>query len=851
MVENRKQNDSDKFKEIISRLDKISIKNLEIEITRREFNLQFSRMSDAEKLSDILCQGEDDLIRWHLDEFKNKKLQEIDYESWKDKAVEAFAKTISLSDFLEKKQLRMESAVEYFKNMERFGKQLKLKEDMILEIAKKGLIKNKLEIRLAICGEKKITKKLYEKIKEADVIGDELYITRRKKKENSKISNINQEVKRNKFKHTYKKKEGVNIIENEELLNKDNYIYIKDIKCSVLFDTGAKENYISRKTVEKLKIEKYNLKVPKRRYTCLKEEFIITECVKINFVYQDLKYVEIFYILPKREDVIIIMGRDWLRNQGPETKTEGKTFTNEMLIEELAKEKEGNIPGCECKIETLEGKIVVDKPYKLPQAYENRVEAEVGRLVKKQYIRPSKSAWLNNVRPVVKPDGSIRLTTNLIRLNKLVVLDKYSLPNIDEIIYKLKNQKYYSKIDLKEGFFQIKINEQDCHKTAFRIKNRLYEWIRMPMGFKNSPAIFQRAMDTILEEYIGLHCYVYVDDILIFGKTKEEHDIAFRKVVQTLIKNNITANKEKIVYCVQEIKFLGHTLKGDQIIPCIDNKASIKNYPAPENVDEVKRFLGIVNYYRKFIKNCATIQEPLLNLTRKNVSFDWDECCRIAFESLKKLLLGKTILQQPDFEKEFVLETDASNVGLGAVLCQRINGELLPVAFASRKMGTAERNYSISEKEMLAALWAMEHFVYFLLGREFTLITDHKALKALDERGTIRSARIERWIERIQIFNFKVEYRKGCQIPHVDGLSRIRSNEEVNLITNTNNDSRKKKILDFHKNLVHRGANVTCEEYNKVNSDKVELDLVKEVLRNCVECKLYNPIKVCKPYYIN
>jgi hypothetical protein len=184
------------------------------------------------------------------------------------------------------------------------------------------------------------------------------------------------------------------------------------------------------------------------------------------------------------------------------------------------------------------------------------------------------------------------------------------------------------------------------------------------------------------------------------------------------------------------------------------------------------RNTGLVNYHRKFIPNLSTIVEPILNLTRKNIKFEWSKECEEAFIKLRNILLSDLVLRQPDYTERFVLETDASNVGLGAILSQELEGTRNPIAFASRKMIPAEKNYSISEKEMLAALWGMEHFQYFLRGKEFELITDHRALQALNTKGEIKSARIQRWTERLQNFSFSVTYKQGKEIPHVDALSR-------------------------------------------------------------------------------
>ena len=245
------------------------------------------------------------------------------------------------------------------------------------------------------------------------------------------------------------------------------------------------------------------------------------------------------------------------------------------------------------------------KYYTLPQALEERVLKEIESLKSKGYITESKSSWLNNMVPVQKADGSMRITINYKLLNQLVKQDKYSLPRIDGIIHGLYGQRIFSKIDLKDGFFHIPVRKEDRFKTAFRVKNKLYEWNVMPQGFVNSPSIFQRFIDSVLEDLVGKYCYVYVDDVLIFGKTEREHDIAFEAVVKRLVDHGLTGNKKKIEYKVAKVKYLGHHIEYNKISMGLDNKDTIKNLKTPNTKEEVQKFMGIVNYYRKFIDKCS------------------------------------------------------------------------------------------------------------------------------------------------------------------------------------------------------------------------------------------------------
>ncbi|KAI4293527.1 hypothetical protein PAPHI01_2801, partial [Pancytospora philotis] len=219
----------------------------------------------------------------------------------------------------------------------------------------------------------------------------------------------------------------------------------------------------------------------------------------------------------------------------------------------------------ECEIRTPEGRRVVEATYPLPKKMEEGTGKAIENLLDKKHIVGSKSSWVNNIRPVMKDNGEVRITTNLVRLNKLVELDGYSLPRMEHMIFSLRGQTWFSKVDLKDGFFQIPLRKEDRHKTAFRYQHRLYEWTVMPMGFKNAPAVFQRYMDQILKEEIGVSCYVYVDDILIYGKTEAEHDERVKRVLAALSKHNMAINDKKSEFKKRTIEFLGYNLSENSI----------------------------------------------------------------------------------------------------------------------------------------------------------------------------------------------------------------------------------------------------------------------------------------------
>ncbi|KAI4293412.1 hypothetical protein PAPHI01_2686 [Pancytospora philotis] len=372
------------------------------------------------------------------------------------------------------------------------------------------------------------------------------------------------------------------------------------------------------------------------------------------------------------------------------------------------------------------------------------------------------------------------------------------------------------------------------------------------MGFKNSSAIFQRFMDWVLRKEIGKNCYVYVDDILVFGRTKVEHDKALERIMDILRQHKLIINEQKSSIGQQKIEFVGHIISHNCIIKKLDNEEAVENYQRPKNRKDVQRFIGLVNHYRKFIPNMARVGKPLYDLLKQEKKWVWGDAKGKAFQELKDMLLAPTVLRQPNYKQSFILETDACGTGLGAILSQREGKEEFPIAYASRMLTGAELNYSISEKECLGALWGMEKFRYYLYGTEFLLRTDHKALERLNS-GPLKSARIERWIDRLNNFSFKVEYRKGESIPHVDALSRqygetngevkgettVEINEVVLPHEEPDEMTKRSIIQAKHEELVHRGAKIVATELAQQYQWKGMSRLVKDVVSTCRKCKMY------------
>jgi RNase H-like domain found in reverse transcriptase/Reverse transcriptase (RNA-dependent DNA polymerase) len=294
----------------------------------------------------------------------------------------------------------------------------------------------------------------------------------------------------------------------------------------------------------------------------------------------------------------------------------------------------------------------------------------------------------------------------------------------------------------------------------------------MPFGLCNAPATFQRLMDKVLVEYIGKSVVVYIDDIIIFSRTFEEHVVHVQLVFDKLRAAHLKLNIRKCVFFRQNIHFLGHVVGTDGIKPDEIKIDKIKNFPIPENLKQLRGFIGLASYYRRFIDKFSEIARPLHHLLKKSTKFKWKDDQNYAFETLKRHLVTAPILRYPDYSKMFYVHTDASGTGLGAVLAQKDeNGKEFVISYASRRLTQHERNYAATELECLAILWAVEYFYHYYGLNPFVIITDHKALQWL--RTSKLTGRRARWMLRLQPFNFSIQHRNGRKHNNADALSRI------------------------------------------------------------------------------
>nr|XP_050022662.1 uncharacterized protein LOC126516584 [Dermacentor andersoni] len=345
------------------------------------------------------------------------------------------------------------------------------------------------------------------------------------------------------------------------------------------------------------------------------------------------------------------------------------------------------------------------------------------------------------------------------------------MPSIDSIVASLGGAHYFTTLDASRGYLQVQMEPRDAEKTAFTSHRGLYEFTRMPFGCSGAAATFQRLMDRVLGRAKWQYALAYLDDIVLFSRTFEEHLRHLEDILGRLHAAGITLNPKKAQIAETRVSLLGFTIERGRVLPSEDKVRAILEYPTPANIQALRRFLGMVNYYRQFVPNCAALQAPLTSLLRKSTSWSWGPEQDDAFRALSKALVDTAELKLPDLNREFVVQADASDLGIGAVLLQEHEDVLRPVAFASRSLTPAERNYSVTERECLAIVFALRKFDHYVDGVPFVVETDHMALTWL-KRLREPSGRLARWALTLQRYNFVVRYRKGSTNVVADALSR-------------------------------------------------------------------------------
>ena len=395
--------------------------------------------------------------------------------------------------------------------------------------------------------------------------------------------------------------------------------------------------------------------------------------------------------------------------------------------------------------------------------------------IKKGFIRKSKSPAGAPILFVRKKNGKLRLCVDYRRLNELTIRDSYPLPLILDMLERLGKGKIFSKLDLRSAYNLVRIKSGDEYKTAFTCKFGHYEYLVMPFGLKNAPAVFQHFINDVLEDIIGKFVYSYIDDIIIFSSDYKSHVIHLKEVLSRLRRAGLFAKLEKCAFFADSIDFLGHRISGKGILMDPHKVESIITWPVPSCVKDVQYFIGLANYYRRFIQDFAKLARPLHNLTKKNSKFIWTTEAQSAFDCLKSKFVSAPVLIHPNRDLPFIVETDSSNYAIGAILSQVSPNDKMvhPVAFFSRSLSGAEKNYPIYDKELLAIVAALENWRHFLEGSStpFTIYSDHRNL-LFEKKPEKMTQRLVRWSLFLSEFNFKILYRSGTSNGKPDILSR-------------------------------------------------------------------------------
>jgi hypothetical protein len=376
-----------------------------------------------------------------------------------------------------------------------------------------------------------------------------------------------------------------------------------------------------------------------------------------------------------------------------------------------------------------DGPPVKQAPRRLPFNRHQEVREMVDKMLQHEIIEPAHGPWSSPIVLVKKKDGSTRFCVDFRRLNSITRKDAHPLPRIDDTLDALSGASWFSILDLASGYWQVELAESDREKTAFSTPYGLFQFRVMPFGLCNAPSTFQRLMELVLTGVQWSSCLVYIDDIIIFSSTVQGHFQRLVEVFERLRSAGLEVKPSKCHLFRRSVDYLGHIVSKQGIQTDPGKTENVTNWHAPNNVKELRQFLGLASYYRRFVKNFALIAAPLHRLTEKAKAWSWTPEYEQAFNALKERLTTAPILAFPQFDLEFTVDCDTSSEGLGAVLSQAHNGKEYVISYASRTLSKAERRYCATRKEMLALVWAVRQFRPYLYGKKFTVRTDHNTLK--------------------------------------------------------------------------------------------------------------------------
>ncbi|XP_061993693.1 uncharacterized protein LOC133711607 [Rosa rugosa] len=595
----------------------------------------------------------------------------------------------------------------------------------------------------------------------------------------------------------------------------------------VLIDSGATHNFIHPQLLKNTKVQVHQLS-PLNVILASGAKMKTRGEVNIELQLQQFTFADNFYVLPVT-GCEIVLGAGWLRSLGDilwnfdsmkmrfcvqgsefllqgETKTKATVISCKAMTRLLRKEKEAmlvqlqpalmhNVVACphprlqaliskyedlfnvpttlpparpqDHKIELLPNTPPVSvRPYGYPHFQKAEIEKIVQELLDNGVIKPSVSPFSSPVLLVKKKDGTWRMCVDYRSLNSVTVKDKYPIPMVDELLDEVHGSTIFTKLDLRSGYHQIRMDAAAVSKTAFRTHNGHYEFLVMPFGLTNAPSTFQSVMNDVLRDYLRKFALVFFDDILVYSPTLESHLEHLEKVFQKLQQHSLQIKKSKCSFGVSSVEYLGHIISALGVSVDPAKIECIRTWTKPKTVKGLRGFLGLAGYYRKYVRNFGIIAKPLTDMLKLG-GFQWTAASETAFEALKEALMNTPVLALPDFTKKFVIECDASGIGIGAILSQ----EGHPIAYLSKALAPRHVALSVYDKEMLAVVYAVQQWRPYLLGRHFSIYTDHRTIQYFLEQK-ISTPTQQKWLLKLAGYDYSIHYKAGKNNSAPDALSR-------------------------------------------------------------------------------
>lgn len=568
---------------------------------------------------------------------------------------------------------------------------------------------------------------------------------------------------------------------------------IKGVQHSVIVDTGAYCSIMNEETRKQLKlpIEKTNnCGIVKMANDSLESPL---GWVKVPVTFRDVTLMVQFLVLPSGSK--IILGHDFFLSHLATINYRTKQVQLTELGSDLSGNQSNEIPllalvegfeevfaktqadvGCISdvfhEIKTGDHHPISHRYYRVTHWEKELIDKLLDEMLRGGIVVPSTSPWSSPAVLVSKKDGNTRFCVDYRALNKITLDEPYPIARVEDALDLIEGCTCFSLLDVASMYWHVRMHPDDQMKTAFIVPQGLFEFTRMPFGLKNAPATAARVMNRVLAGLNYLICFIYFDDIIIFGRTREEHDELLKIVLERLKSHGVKLRPHKCRIGENHVDYLGYHIGVSGISPSEDNLKSVRSFKEPKNISELRRFLGLCSYFRRFIKQFSAIAQPLNELLKKNVSWRWTESESTAFQQLKKLITEKPVLACYRTNGSIEVHTDACDYGIGAIMYQQQEDEeWKPVCYISRTLNEHEIKYGITEKECLAIVWAIERLRHYLYGRTFTVITDHCGLCwFMSSRKTNR--RLARWALTLQEFSFTVKYKSGKLHGDADCISR-------------------------------------------------------------------------------